>query len=253
MKTDKEYDKMGWLYSVLYGNMATEDMKNLYFISDHAELLNSYSKQTIQILDAACGNGIQATALALNGYKVTATDISNGMVQLTDTLAKKHGVTLDTARKSWDQLPEKYRSSYDIVFCTGNSIVHSQNATVRANNIASLKQLLKSGGTLVIETRNWEKVLLEQNKFTVYNRLSYQDKEYIPLYHWILNDIEQEAKVEIIVQEIEKDNSVTLYESELTFTPFTHQSLLNILGSLDLKVMKDTYNENNDWYFLYAR
>ena len=253
MSAEKEYDIMSWLYNTLYGDMSTQDIKNLYFVSDHNDLLNAYDKETIQIIDSACGNGVQATALALCGYKITATDISGEMVQLTNNLAKKHGVTLNTDRKAWDELPIKYKNSFDIIFCTGNSIVHSQNAEIRANNLNSLKQLLKVSGTLVIETRNWEKVLLENKHFTVYDRISYQDKEYIPLYHWTLNDMEQEAKVEIIVQEIETNNHVILYESELTFTPFTHQNLLDMLESMNLKVVKDTFNLNSDWYFLYAQ
>ena len=47
--------------------------------------------------------------------------------------------------------------------------------------------------------------------------------------------MEQEAKVEIIVQEIETNNHVILYESELTFTPVTHQNLLDMLESMNLK------------------
>lgn len=253
MNTEKEYDKMSWLYNALYGDMPTSHIKNLYFISDHKDLLNSYDKETMHVIDSACGNGVQATALALCGYKVTATDISGEMVQLANQLAHNHGATLSTDKKAWDELPIKYKNSFDIVFCTGNSIVHSPNANIRANNLNSLKQLLKVDGTLVIETRNWEKVLLENKHFTVYDKLSYQDKEYVPLYHWILTDMEQESNVEIIIQEIGANNHVTLYKSELTFTPFTHQSLLHMLENMGLRVVKDTYDTNNDWYFVYAR
>jgi len=42
----------------------------------------------MQIIDSACGNGVQAIALALCGYKITATDISGEMVQLTKNLLK---------------------------------------------------------------------------------------------------------------------------------------------------------------------
>lgn len=253
MSTKNEYNKMNWLYSVLYGNMSLEEIKNLYFISDHKELLSSYNMKTTKIIDCACGNGIQATALTLNGYNVTATDISSEMIELTNNLLEKYNIQINTDIKSWDELPSLYKNTFDIVFCTGNSIVHSKNAFERENNLNSLKELLLENGTVVIETRNWDKMILENKPFTAYNKLFYKDKEYIPLYHWDLKGMEEEAKVEIIIQEITKDNNIKLYESELTFTPFSHKSLLDILKKLGLNIVKDTFEENEDWYFIYAR
>lgn len=39
MNTEVEYDKMNWLYNALYGDMTTEQVKNLDFIKNHIELL----------------------------------------------------------------------------------------------------------------------------------------------------------------------------------------------------------------------
>ncbi len=174
------------------------------------------------------------------------------MINLTNDFAGKHNIKLETEVMAWIDLPGKYSNSFGIVLCTGNSIVHSPDAISRQNNLKALSSLLKPKGTLVIQTRNWDKVIAENKEYTVYDKVSYTDKEYIPLYHWKLKGMEQEAKVEIIFQEISSDNRVTLYQSDLTFTPFTYKSLLEMMRNLNLKIIKDTFDMKNDWYFIYG-
>lgn len=252
MSSEQDYNKMAWLYNALYGDMSVEALKDLYYINDHKGLLNSYEKDNFVILDSACGNGVQATALALNGYNVVATDISSEMIALTNDFSKKCGIQLKTDVKAWIDLPYEYSNSFDIVFCTGNSIVHSPDAISRQNNLTALTKLLKPKGTLVIETRNWDKVIIENKKYTAYDKVSYNDKDYIPLYQWNLNGMEREAKVEILLQEISSDNKVTVYESDLNFTPFTHDSLIEMMRKLNLKITRDNFDIQNDWYFVYG-
>lgn len=253
MNTEVEYDKMNWLYNALYGDMTTEQVKNLDFIKNHIELLEKYPAEKSAVIDTACGNGVQATALAIHGYKVTATDISKEMIKLTNEFSQNHNVKLHTQRKEWIELPQVYNKEFDIVFCTGNSLVHSPDNKSRKANLKALSEILNCNGTLVIETRNWDKVIKENKKFTVYDKISYKGIDYIPLYHWVLNGMEQKAKVEILFQEINKNGSVSLYNSELTFTPFTHESLINMMKDLNLGITRDTYSIDNDWYYLYAK
>lgn len=252
MNSEQDYNKMGWLYNALYGDMSVEALKELYYIKEHKELLNSYQKDNFVILDSASGNGVQATALALNGYNVVATDISSEMIALTNEYSKKYGVNLKTDVKGWIDLPDVYSNSFDIVFCTGNSIVHSSDAISRKNNLTALSKLLKPKGTLVIETRNWDKVIEENKRYTSYDKVTYEDNDYIPLYHWNLNGMEREAEVEILLQEISSDNKVTLYPSNLRFTPFTHDSLIEMMSDLKLKITRDNFDMQNDWYFVYG-
>lgn len=252
MNSEPDYNKMNWLYNTLYGDMSVETLKELDYVNNHRRLLNSYQKDNLVILDSACGNGVQATALAINGYNVVATDISYEMIALTNDFAGKHDMKLKTDVKAWIDLPDTYSNSFDIVLCTGNSIVHSPDAISRQNNLTALSKLLKHKGTLVIETRNWDKVIAENKKYTVYDKVSYENKDYIPLYHWNLKGMEREAKVEILFQEISSDNRVTLYQSELNFTPFTYNSLIEMMRNLNFNITRDTFDTQNDWYLIYG-
>ncbi|MHC1723423.1 MAG: class I SAM-dependent methyltransferase [Aminipila sp.] len=252
-RQNKNYDKMNWLYNALYGDFSTEKLKEIEYVKDHKELLHFYDSNDLSILDSACGNGIQATALALNGYKVTATDISSQMVKLTEENAYKHGVDIETAVKGWADLPTFFSNQFDIVFCTGNSIVHSANEEERQVNLYSLSQVIKPNGTLVIETRNWDKIVKEQKTYTAYDKVSYDDNDYIPLYHWRIRGIEEEAEVTILLQQIGNNNQVKLYESILKFTPFSYITLVEQMKKLGLEIVRDTFQTDCDWYLIYGR
>jgi len=252
-KAEQDYNKMSWLYNALYGEMPIERLMQLDYVKNHNKLLRSYDEKDLSILDSACGNGVQATALALKGYDVTATNISSEMVNFTREFAKKHNVKISTAVKAWCELPATFKEQFNIVFCTGNSIVHSANADERKMNLTSLTQVLKTQGTLVVETRNWDKIIMEDKRFTVYDKTLYKDKEYIPLYHWKMNGMEHEAEVEILFQEIDGDNHVRIYESSLRFTPFRYMDLLAVMRNLGLEIVRDTFDKECDWYLIYGR
>ena len=91
MNSAQDYDKMNWMYNALYGELSAEQLKSLAYVESHRALLSRYDQDSLKILDCACGNGVQAAALALNGYSVTAMDLSGEMVKLTEELAQKRG------------------------------------------------------------------------------------------------------------------------------------------------------------------
>lgn len=75
-----------------------------------------------RVLDCACGTGQLAVGLAALGLDVVASDASPGMVRRTQELADQEGVSLNTFEATWDDLPDHLdASTFDVVFCVGNS------------------------------------------------------------------------------------------------------------------------------------
>ncbi|MDF2985276.1 MAG: class SAM-dependent methyltransferase [Eubacterium sp.] len=164
------------------------------FIEEFRNLLNSLIKNA-KVLDSSCGNGIQATALKRNGINVIATDISEEMINLTRTYAQNNNLPFPAKQLSWEQLPYNFEDDFDIVFCYGNSISHSLDKEDMLKNIRSLYKVTKSGGKLVIDTRNWDKVIKDNVRFVTSDVKEYMDKKYIFTYIWSLNGFDENAAV----------------------------------------------------------
>jgi SAM-dependent methyltransferase len=94
-----------------------------------------------KLLDVGAGLGESSVYFALQGAHVTCTDLSPGMVQAAENLARHHGVTIQghvTAGESLN-LPE---SSYDFVY-VANTIHH---VTDRRQLFEQMNKALKPGG-----------------------------------------------------------------------------------------------------------
>ena len=95
------------------------------------DLVKSLPPHT-RVLDCACGTGQLAVGLAGLGLDVVAADASLGMVRRTQELADELGVSLRTLHASWDELPDHLdTSTFDLVFCVGNSLGHAEGAVGR--------------------------------------------------------------------------------------------------------------------------
>lgn len=73
------------------------------------------------------------------------------------------------------------------------------------NNIRSLYRVTKNGGKIVIDTRNWDKVIKENIRFNTSDVKKYSDKKYVFTYVWNINGFDERSNVEILFIEITND------------------------------------------------
>jgi SAM-dependent methyltransferase len=111
--------------------------------------------KAFSVLDAACGSGGHALALAERGYGVVGTDVSPGMIDLARAKASNaDNVTFQVAPLG--DLASRF-DPFDAVLCLGNSLPHLLTETALEQALGDLAACLRPGGLLVLHNLNYDK------------------------------------------------------------------------------------------------
>lgn len=94
-----------------------------------------------RILELGSGSGEPAVFFARQGAVVIAADISSGMLDVVSRLAKRHGVRVDTAVASADDLAAFADQSFDIVYAA--NLLHHVDI---GKCLSEVRRVLKPGG-----------------------------------------------------------------------------------------------------------
>ncbi len=115
-------------------------------------------------LDAGCGTGFHALALAQLGVRVTAVDVSAAMVARVREHARELGLDVRVIHAPFRDLHERTTGSFDAVFCLGNTIAHLLTVSDLQETFAVFGRLLRSGGTLYVQTLNYARILAARER-----------------------------------------------------------------------------------------
>ncbi|MFZ5808734.1 MAG: class I SAM-dependent DNA methyltransferase [Chloroflexota bacterium] len=118
-----------------------------------------------KILDAACGTGMHAIALAERGYACAGADLSTAMVQRARQNAAMRGVSVRFETAGMGEMWKVFgEGSFEAALCLGNSLPHLLTAEALRDALVDFSRLLKRKGGLVIQNRNFEAVLSQQQR-----------------------------------------------------------------------------------------
>ncbi len=139
----------------LIGWDGREDSESRFF----HRILDAYGFE--HVADIATGTGFHAVKLAQAGFKVTATDGAPTMIEKTIANAQAHGVALyDVRVADWLELHKVFGdNAFDAIICLGNAFTHLQEHEARREALASIYQVLKPGGIVMIDHRNYDSIL----------------------------------------------------------------------------------------------
>jgi 2-polyprenyl-3-methyl-5-hydroxy-6-metoxy-1,4-benzoquinol methylase len=101
------------------------------------------AKPGMQVLDVCCGPGTHSLVAGKCGASVTATDLVEGNVRLTERRAKRAGLDIQVAVADAESLPFE-DGSFDLITCAG-SLSYVDHSTF----FRHIKRLLKPGGYFV--------------------------------------------------------------------------------------------------------
>jgi hypothetical protein len=106
-------------------------------------------------------------------------------------------------------------------------------------------------GTLVIQLRDWDRLLAEKPRFTVGSAHCQGQRQLIPIYLWDLQKLWQPCNVEIVFLELEGD-LVHPRSYTLPFCPIPSDALLRSIRDAGFKDVSRHGLEDSGWYTLRA-
>jgi len=201
------------------------------------------------ILDAACGTGSGAVALARRGYRVRATDGSDAMVAMAAAKFRREHLDIQVARCLWADLPAAIDERFDVVLCLGNSLVHTASREAMIEALTGLRTMARPGGYVVMDSRNWEMLHAERRAVRVKDRVVTRNgRRCITLYSWEIPDHLEQEHVAHIVFLFEDGDRIEPHEYRVGFRPFTRGELRERLDEAGLREVDTDFDEARDQY-----
>lgn len=120
------------------------------------------------VLDVSIGTGNLTLPLAELGMELFGSDLSEAMLERCKEKAQKKGLTVDLRPCDFRTLGRHFRQTFDLVASTGNSLPHVKNEDV-FTALEQMDALVRPGGYLYFDTRNWDKILETRLRFYLYN------------------------------------------------------------------------------------
>ncbi|MBN1344297.1 MAG: class I SAM-dependent methyltransferase [Phycisphaerae bacterium] len=232
-----QYDEFAGDYEWLF---ADEGLTGERAFGNSEALLERFGTSA-EILDCACGTGTLALALARHGYRVAGTDASGGMIEEARRRAGEAGLAIEFEACRWDELAGRFARRFDLVLCRGNSIGHCRDEAEMVRSLEGMREVMKDGGTLVVDSRNWEKILAERERFTVMRSKERGSRRCVPLYVWsIPADWHERLTIEVVLI-FEEGGETSVRSHAITYYPFRHEALMERLERVGFGEVETDY------------
>jgi glycine/sarcosine N-methyltransferase len=205
------------------------------------------------VLDAACGTGIDAAALARRGFSVRAADGSQAMADAAAARFAREGLAIPVQCCRWADLPAAIDERFDVVLCTGNALVHAAGRDAMVEALTALWQMARTAGHVVIDSRNWEKLHAERRIVQVMDRVRTRGgRRCLTLYAWEIPARLEQEHIAHIVFLYEEGDRVEPREYQVSFRPFTIGELRERLEIAGLREVDTDYDPAADRYAVIA-
>jgi glycine/sarcosine N-methyltransferase len=208
---------------------------------------------TSLVLDAACGTGVNAAALARRGYRVWGADGSSAMAAVAAARFASEGLDIPLVVSLWADLPAAVGERFDVVLCVGNSLVHAAGREAMIKALTGLREMVRPGGHVVVDSRNWEKLHAERRIVQLANSaVTRHGRRCVVLYAWEMPEHLDSEHVAHIVFVFEDGSRVEPHEYRIGFYPISLGELRERLEAAGLREVDTDYDNARDRYAITA-
>ena len=149
-----------------YDSISDDYGKMIDFEKNLALRINAYKglfPAAGTVADIGCGIGLDSIALAMNGHKVNAFDISPKMIEELKLNAGKYKVSIESHTGSFTSISPKFIAKFNYVISVGNTIAHlNQKELLTA--IKHAHKLLWPGGKIFLHILNYDLIKKQQKR-----------------------------------------------------------------------------------------
>jgi SAM-dependent methyltransferase len=205
------------------------------------------------VLDAACGTGIDAAALARRGFHVRAADGSDAMAAAAAARFRREGLAVPVQQCLWADLPDTIDERFDVVLCTGNALVHAAGQDAMVAALTGLRRMARPGGHVVIHSRNWEKLHADRQIVQVASQVRVRaGRRCVMFYAWQVPDRLDQEHVAHIVFVFEEGDRAEPHEYRISLRPVTLGQLRERLELAGLREVGTDFSDTADQYVVLA-
>lgn len=158
------YDSLASQYDKLFLDWQKETSQQAQILKKLFED-NGFSSDA-EILDCACGIGTQVIGLALSGYNVTASDISEEELKEAKKRAEANNVSIRFEKADFRTLDDAFSKEFDIVIAMDNALPHMLTAEDLERALESITKRLKKGGIFVASIRDYDALLASKPPYS---------------------------------------------------------------------------------------
>lgn len=212
------------------------------------------------LLDVSIGSGNLTLPLAELGVWLYGSDLSEPMLKRCGEKAEKRGFAVDLRVSDFRRLDKAFVGTFDCVASTGNSLPYVSNGEI-PGVLRQMDRLVKPGGYLYIDLRNWDKILDTKQRFYFYHPTFFDDVRMNLMQVW---DHHRDGTMTFnLLYTFERENKIFQKEIfEEHYFPLPRRLLLDMLDRLgygNIEVMchpaflETVKQEDADWYCVLAR
>lgn len=244
------------------------DRADIYDLFEDENRYNAYKKhwETVfqnknihSMLDVSIGSGSVTLSVLDFDVELSGSDLSETMLKNCKKKADSRSKKINLKCADFRDL-SCWQKKFDCVASTGNSLGYVTNQDI-LKTLEQMDSLVKEGGYLYFDTRNWDKILKEKNRFYTYNPMYHDENRVNVVQVW---DYNEDGSVTFnILYTFEKDNQIFQKEIfEEHYYPVGKELLLNKLEELgytdiEIKCFPAYFEivefERIEWYCVIAR